>query len=63
MTKNQLIKTLEPFDDDIDIVVLDERNYKYSPRLFFVYQGDNAEIILVTSFEPLGKSVELKIKG
>lgn len=64
MTKAQLIRTLEPFDDSIDIIVLDERNYKYEPRVFYYMDNNcNGQIILVTSFEPLGKATELKVRG
>lgn len=64
MTKRQLIETLEPFTDDVEITILDEGNYKYSPRIFYHMTPDGeGEIILVTNYEPHGKNVELKIRG
>lgn len=55
MAKAQLIRTLEPFDDSIDIILLGEKNYKYEPRVFYYVDNDcNGQIILVSSFEPLG---------
>jgi hypothetical protein len=64
MTKQQLIATLEPFDNEIDILILDDKNYKREPRMFYYFGpgDDNAQILLVTSFPPQGKAVELKIK-
>lgn len=62
ITKRQLIKVLEPFDDDIEIIVLSEHNYKYEPRIFYYLGNDEAQILFVTQFEPQGKAAELKIK-
>lgn len=63
MTKSQLLQILEPFTDEIDISVLGEANYKYSPRLFYYMNKDGiGELLMVTSFKPQGKAVELKIK-
>jgi len=63
MTKSQLIQTLEPFTDDIEITVLREGNYKFTPRIFYYMCDGNGEIILADSREPQGKAVELKVRG
>ena len=64
MTKSQLIETLKPFDDDIQISVLNDGNYKYSPRVFYIMNSDGAgEIVLVTHYEPHGKAAEIRIRG
>lgn len=64
MTKAELIRTLEVFDDDIEIVILNDKNYKYEPRVYYHFDtsDDAAKIILAGSFVPQGKCVELKVK-
>lgn len=64
MTKAQLIRTLEPFSDQMEIIALSDTNYKREPRLFYYFNGnDDAQILIVAEFEPIGKVVELKVRG
>ena len=63
MTKAQLIRVLEPFTDDIEIIGLLEGNYKCPFRVFYYMTPDKeGEIILVTNYEPHGRVVELKVR-
>lgn len=63
MTKRQLIATLEPFEDDIPIILLDVGNYKEEPRIFYYMNSDGyGDIIISGKQDPQGKAVELRIK-
>jgi len=65
MTKRQLSLTLEPFDDDIEIILFVGEHNKYEPKVFYTIGNDcNAQILLTDGFsQPLKKSVELKVRG
>lgn len=62
MTKGQLIRTLEPFEDSTDIVLLGESNYEFVPDIYFCLVTDGPRIILSIK-EPKGKFVKLSIRG
>jgi len=63
MTKYQLLKALEPFDDEIEIIFQDrEHKFLYSPSMFYGLNGDSEGQIIFADVKPDGKKwVELKI--
>lgn len=65
MTKAQLIKTLEPFDDDIQVIIIDNSGHKVlCPSIYYKFTKDMDEAIVIVSGVNIKEkgSVELKIK-
>lgn len=63
MTKYQLLRALEPFNDEIEIVFQDrEHKYLYVPDMFYGMDNDGEGQIIFANNKPDGKKwVQLKI--
>lgn len=63
MTKYQLLKALEPFNDEVEIVFQDrEHKFLYNPNMYYGLNSDNEGQIIFASNKQEGKKwVELKV--
>lgn len=60
LTKSELLKLLEPFDDDIPIRMGELNQALASPRLFYTSENGYGKIIINDTRPNIEKIVELK---